>query len=134
MEVVTEELLHQRTKGATHAERSTADPSPAQAGASSAETPDENQEAGLTGRGQQDRRLHRETNSQLDRDTSGADHNVNLNETDSNTAGLGGKVPSDEDARNMTDEELQQAARADPLWADYVKTKRPELVSDGWDF
>lgn len=43
--------------------------------------------------------------------------------------------PSDDAAGEMSDDDLRAAAAADPLWADYVSTKRPELVpDDGWDF
>ena len=77
-----------------------------------------------------DRRLPRVTNSQLDRDQLGTDGRANTSETGSNTTGSGDQVPSDAAAAQMTDVELQRAAQTDPLWADYVKTKRPELILD----
>lgn len=67
-----------------------------------------------------------------DRDRSATDTTGNDPETDSVTTRSGGTVPSDAVAAKMSDSELKQAAGADPLWADYVKTKRPELVD--WDF
>jgi len=84
--------------------------------------------------GGQNRRLPSETNSQRDRDAVDADARVSASETDSSITELGEDMPSDSRAAKMTDAELQQAAAADPLWADYIKTKRPELVDDGWDF
>lgn len=78
----------------------------------------------------QDRRLPRVTNSQSDRDRPGTDAPAGSSETGSNTTGSGDQVPSDAAAAGMTDVELQRAAQADPLWADYVKTKRPELILD----
>lgn len=78
----------------------------------------------------QDRRLPRVTNSQSDRDRPGTDAPAGSSETGSNTTGSGDQVPSDAAAAGMTDTELQRAAQADPLWADYVKTKRPELILD----
>lgn len=77
-----------------------------------------------------ERRLPRVTNSQLDRDQPGTDGPANTSETGSNTTGSGDQVPSDAAAAQMTDVELQRAAQTDPLWADYVKTKRPELILD----
>lgn len=76
--------------------------------------------------------LHRVTKSRLDRDLPGTDPTANNAQTGSNTTGSGDQVPSDAAAAEMTDVELKQAAAADPLWADYIKTKRPELVD--WDF
>lgn len=38
-----------------------------------------------------------------------------------------GKNPED-----LTDEEIKEAADGDEVWADYVRTKRPELVD--WDY
>lgn len=78
------------------------------------------------------RRSHSEANSRSDRDLPGTDTTGNNPETGSNTTGSGGTVPSDAVAAKMSNIELKQAADADPLWADYVKTKRPELVD--WDF
>lgn len=70
--------------------------------------------------------------SSPDRDRRGADAAVNQGETASNTTGSGDPVPSDATAAAMTDEQLRAAAAKDPLWADYIKTKRPELAD--WDF
>lgn len=36
-------------------------------------------------------------------------------------------------AAGMSDDDLRNAAAADKVWADYIKTRRPELA-DGWDF
>lgn len=45
-----------------------------------------------------------------------------------------GRQPvTDEQARAMTDAEIEAAAQGDPLWAEYVRTKRPELARD-WEF
>lgn len=95
---------------------------------------DEGQKMGGSEASKRNRGLHRVTKSQLDRDLLGADAPTRPRETGSNITGSGDQVPSDDAAAEMTDAELQQAAAADPLWADYIKTKRPELVDDGWDF
>ncbi|MDV7195813.1 hypothetical protein [Mycolicibacterium fortuitum] len=81
-------------------------------------------------KGGQNRGLHSETNSRSDRDLAGTDTTGNNPETGSNTTGSGDQVPSDAAAAEMSDAELQRAAQTDPLWADYVKTKRPELILD----
>lgn len=81
-------------------------------------------------RGKQNPGLHRVTNSRSDRDLPGTDAGANTSETGSNITGSGDQVPSDTAAAGMTDAELRKAAQTDPLWADYVKTKRPELILD----
>lgn len=47
--------------------------------------------------------------------------------TDSAEPSWRGKSPAE-----MTDDELREAAGGDEVWADYLRTKRPELVD--WDF
>ncbi|GAB5901094.1 hypothetical protein OKHIL_69030 [Mycolicibacterium mageritense] len=75
------------------------------------------------------------TDPESDRDHRGAktaDTSAKTGETDSSTTGLGGSVPSDTIAARMTAAGLRDAAAADPLGAEYIKTKRPELAD--WDF
>lgn len=44
--------------------------------------------------------------------------------------GSGPPPPSDDVAANMNDDEILAAAAVDPLWADYVRTKRTDLTLD----
>ncbi|GFG83350.1 hypothetical protein [Mycolicibacter algericus] len=70
----------------------------------------------------------------LSPDVDGAETNSQdtVGETPETGAGVP-PPPTDNVARRMTDEEIRSAAAADPLWADYVRTKRPELAED-WTF
>jgi transcriptional regulator with XRE-family HTH domain len=80
-----------------------------------------------------DRRSHSEANSRSDRDLPGTDNPANSPKTGGSATKSGDHpVPSEVAAAAMTDAELKQAAASDPLWADYIQTKRPELVD--WDF
>ncbi|GFG72726.1 hypothetical protein MBOT_00910 [Mycobacterium botniense] len=71
-----------------------------------------------------------------DCDRSGADAGVNSGETGARgndcDAAAATLAPTDAAVRSMSDDELRRAASADPLWADYVRTRRPELAD--WDF